>query len=140
MPRRIAFVWKRRVLYAGLGILIILSILSAKYLIPDTEYGAKVRILMFLPAGMVDTVRLRRHHYVTKNTEIGFDIAMVKARIPDSKHIPTAKGRQSGIYTQTQERNKSHPGLDKPFHGVNPQISEQVHVSLRVMDGMKVPE
>ena len=89
---------------------------------------------------MMNAMGLGRNQDVAQQPEVGFNVAVIEAGIPESKQIPANKRLQSYIHPQQRKRNKTHDGLDKPIHGMHPQIGEQVEVSLRVVDGMKIPE
>ena len=85
MPTQFGFMWKCGIVHASLRVLIISSILGSEEMVPDAEYGTEVFVLMFLVSRMMDAVELRRNHNVAKNTEIGFDVAVIKAGIPGPK-------------------------------------------------------
>ncbi len=70
-------------------------------MIPYTKYGAEVFIPMLHFSRMMYTVGLRCNHDIAQHAEIGFDVAVIKAGIPDSEQIPAGERCNSDIRSKT---------------------------------------
>src|SRR5688572_2453144 len=119
MPAGFRLLGKCLIVDAGLGVLVVFSILRSEEMVPDAENSAEIFVPMFLPARMMNAVRLRRYQHVAKNAQIRLDVAMIESGIPGSKQMPTDEGCERDICSQAQKRNKAHRRLDEPFHRVH---------------------